>query len=419
MRRILFVDDEPSVLDGLRRSLRKQRKSWEMEFVESGAAALAMLAERPFDVIVSDMRMPGMDGAVLLKRVQHEHPSVVRLVLSGFSELEASMRAAAVAHQFISKPCEVDVLQAVVERACGLNELLENEDLRSLVNEMSSLPSLPSTYAALTRVLAVPEAGFREVAEVISGDAAICAKVLQLVNSSFFGLPQRVNDMETAISLLGTNMVKNLVMSAEVFSPLGNDTQLRGFDFEEERVRTLFTAQLARAIATSRLSKRDAEDAYMAGVLHDVGRLVLASQLPKRFQKTLDAELEGSEPSWQRERMEFGVTHADVGAYLLGVWGLPYPIVEAVAMHHEPERIGVRDFDVTVALYVANALLREHRDAGIFSTQHAEQAPDLALLEKIGVADSLDEWRALVPELEFNQETEAGREMEECDAVIG
>ena len=120
MTRILFVDDQQQVLDSLRDALRPQRHEWEMLFATSGADALAELERAPCDVVVSDMRMPGMDGAALLGHVEHSHPAAIRIVLSGSTEREVVMRAAAVAHRLLAKPCDVEELVRVVTRSCAL-----------------------------------------------------------------------------------------------------------------------------------------------------------------------------------------------------------------------------------------------------------------------------------------------------------
>src|SRR5690606_34045961 len=126
VRRILFVDDEPHVLDGLRDLLHKRLREWEMSFALGGQEALTLLETRPFDVVISDMRMPGIDGVTLLRLVKERYPAIARIVLSGQAERDAVVNALPVAHQFLSKPCDVEVLYAVVERACGLQGLLQD-----------------------------------------------------------------------------------------------------------------------------------------------------------------------------------------------------------------------------------------------------------------------------------------------------
>jgi YesN/AraC family two-component response regulator len=114
LRRVLFVDDDQYILDGLQNLLRKQRSRWDMCFALGGAAALELFAAAPFDVIVSDMRMPGMDGAELLAHVRERYPAARRIVLSGYAEPAAVQRALEVAHQFLSKPCRApDLIDAI------------------------------------------------------------------------------------------------------------------------------------------------------------------------------------------------------------------------------------------------------------------------------------------------------------------
>ena len=217
MKKILFVDDERNVLDGLRALLRPQRSRWDMTFVDSGERALAELAASPYDVIVSDMKMPVMDGPTLLRRIAVEHPGVVRIVLSGFSEFESALRTVPVAHHFLVKPCHDELLVNVVERAWALQSQLAAPAVRAAVGSPDRLPRPPHTYLALTEVLTKEAAGVAEVANVVGRDPAIAAKVLQLVNSAFLGLGREIESIEQATAYLGTNMLKNIVLTAQVF----------------------------------------------------------------------------------------------------------------------------------------------------------------------------------------------------------
>jgi HD-like signal output (HDOD) protein len=388
MRRILFVDDEPHVLKGLERMLHPQRREWDMVFVGDAEAALAALAAAPFDVLVSDMRMPRMDGTALLTAVQARFPQVVRIVLSGHTELEAALRAVPVAHVFLTKPCDPDTLRRTVDRACSLQALLGDETLRRGIACMTSLPTLPRTYAAVSRALVDLDVPLRAVARIVEQDVGMCAKVLRLVNSGFFGLPRRVTSIEGAIGLLGTNTLKNLVLSAELFGTEDAGAGVPGLPITALQRHALLAAGIARRLLTD---AHAAEDAFMAGMLHDVGVLVLMSRRPEHLGRLLAAAREANRPLHEVEREREGVTHAEVGAYLLGLWGLPYRIVEAVAHHHEPARVEREDFDVLGAVHVANGLA--HEQAGGWTG--GASALDLAYLARAGVAERLAEWRAL------------------------
>src|SRR5208283_2802959 len=229
MRRVLFVDDEPRFYEALQRLLRPQRHQWEMAFAPSGHAALALMEASPFDVIVSDMRMPGMDGAALLGLVREKYPQVVRIILSSHAELSTALRVVPVAHQFVAKPCDAEMLRVAIERACHLKALLHDDSIRRTVGALSELPSLPRTYHALTLALADPEVSLRKIAGIVELDVGISAKVLQLVNSAFFGVARSITNVQNAVSHLGTSTLKSLVLSVEVFRVFAPKAPIEGF----------------------------------------------------------------------------------------------------------------------------------------------------------------------------------------------
>lgn len=330
MKRVLFVDDEARVLEGLRDLLRRHRKKWDMVFALGSDAALKELQTAPPDVVVSDMRMPGMDGAALLSHVQKEHPRAVRIILSGYAENEAAMRTVTVAHQFLTKPCDVGVLEGAIDRVCALQELLADERLQSMVGKIDSLPTLPKVHATLVAKLKDPATSSRQIAALLEEDMGMCAKVLQLVNSSFFGLGRRVRTVEDAVVYLGSDMIRNLVLTSAVFNL---QRPLHGVSAERLRRHALLVGGIAQRLASDR---KTAEDAFLAGVLHDIGVLILASQLPEQFEQALRSIQANPRPLHDAELELWGVSHDVIGAYLLGLWGLPYHIVEAVALHHRP-----------------------------------------------------------------------------------
>jgi HD-like signal output (HDOD) protein len=385
MRRILFVDDEQHVLDGLRNLLRKLRHEWDMVFALGAEQALEELAQTPFDVIVTDMRMPGMDGASLLEKVRHLYPDVARLVLSGQSERDQVMRALPVALQFMSKPCDPENLRGVVSRAIGLQDLLQDGSLRSAVGQLERLPSVPNSYRELNRVLA-EDGGTAEAAEVVERDPAMCAKVLQLVNSAYFGLPARMTAVHDAVCYLGLDLLKGLVLTAHVFSQ-DQSVDMPEFSLQTLQDRSLLTASLCNAFVSDRERRREA---HTIGLLLDVGQVVLALALGDRYGRILrEARLCGS-PLHAVERAHLGVTHAEVGTYLLGIWGLPLETLEVVCHHHEPSRLQEGPMDLLSAVHVADALAA----CACAPLDGSEARVDETFLERVGALDHLDEWRA-------------------------
>jgi HD-like signal output (HDOD) protein/ActR/RegA family two-component response regulator len=384
LKRVLFVDDEPRVLDGLRRSLRSKRKQWDLVFVENGKAALKELGKAPFDVIVTDMRMPGMDGADLLLQAAALQPEAARIVLSGQTEESAATRAATVAHRFLTKPCEPEVLEGTISRTLELRALLGSEELRQLVGGMAALPSLPSACMALNRALSDEHGSIAKVCAIIEKDVAMAVKVLQLVNSAFFGVPRRITNVEHAVSYLGLNTIKNLVLSHSLFAEFGAESLDNA---ERQQAHALLASRIARLLLPER---QLAQVAATAALLHDAGSLALASRLPKQHRENTELAKREATPLYLVEKARFGVSHAEVGAYLLGLWGLPHDVIEAVAAHHAPwEEHQV--LDPSAAVRVAIALAAEL--TGNNTPSAGADPPPEDAVARLGIAQKLQQIR--------------------------
>ncbi len=389
MRRVLFVDDEQAVLDALRNILRPQRHRWEMVFAACGQAALAELEKGPFDVVVTDMRMPGINGAFLLRKVKERYPGAARIILSGHAETEALEEALPVAHQFLSKPCTPETLLIVLERACELQALLADEAIRQVVGRLDKLPSVPRTFWELRRAVDDPNVTVTELARIIERDPAMCIKILQLVNSAYFGLGRRLTSVRHAVSYLGIELLKGLALTAHVFATI-EAAPVDGFSLERLQQYSLLTAQLARLFLTD---PKRADDAFTAGLVHDVGKIVIALCLPDRFADVVRNVRSTKSTLHVVEKELLGVTHAEIGAYLLGVWGLPITIVAAVAYHHAPGLAPPETCDVLAAVHVADALV----DTACFGEEEPDPDDklDTAFLARSGFARLLPAWRSI------------------------
>jgi len=391
MTRILFVDDEVKILEGLQRMLRPQRSEWEMAFAPGGKAALMMLEASPFDVIVSDMRMPGIDGAALLDIVREKYPSILRIILSGYTELEASYRVVPVAHQFLLKPCDPDALRAAIVRATSLIEVLNSKMLAGLVGSLRELPSLPRTYAELRRVLSNPDTSIDHVVRIVEKDVAISAKVLQLVNSAFFGVTREISDIKTAVSYLGITILQNLVLSVEVFRTFHPKKPIAGFSIDEFHHHSQLTARIASEIGRTMAVSNAV---LVAGLLHDIGKLVIAERAPEHLGRALEGVRRDKMPMFAIEEDLIGVSHAEVGAYLLSLWGLPSPVVEAVAHHHHPERVPHDKVDMLSVVYLSNLLAHKH-SADKDPSREARDTIDPVILAIPGVSEKVPQWQEL------------------------
>jgi putative nucleotidyltransferase with HDIG domain len=389
--RILFVDDEPLLLSGLQRSLRPLRKEWSAAFAEGGEEALELLARQPFEVIVTDMRMPGMDGAALLNEVMRLYPDMLRLVLSGQSDLESVVKSAGVTHQYLAKPCSIEVLRDAVNRAVALHQLLADTSLKQLLSRLHSIPSVPPLYVELMNSVKSNQATIEKVSAIIQKDMGMSAKVLQLANSAL-GAAGRVTSTADAVVYLGLDAIRTLLLSLHAFSEF-RPRQGSVFSLQSLWQHSLATGALAeRIMQTLPADGGMHESMRMIGLLHDVGRLVLAANLPDAFDRAYQLAEEKHVPHWEAEREVFGATHAEVGAYLIGLWGLPEPIVEAVVYHHAPAKCPHPGSAMLTALHVADALAsaKVEYDAAV---HHPE--PDVQYLAGMRLADRLPEWREL------------------------
>jgi len=367
-QRVLFVDDEAAILDALRAVLRPQRREWDMVFALGGPAGLEQIESSKFDVVVTDMRMPVIDGAALLTRVKQLQPHAVRVVLSGQTDAQTALKSVFTAHQFLAKPCDTEKLRNVVKRCCGLNDLLSGEELKSLAANVSVLPSAPTAYLAISKVLADPNAGIADVARIVEREPVLCAKVLQVANSAFFGLPRAVSSISQAATYLGTLALRDLTLAMETLAAV-QSARLPVACHSAFQLNALAVGLLGRRwFATER---RKGDDAFVAGMLRDMGHLVLVGRDP------------GAPSAFEQ--------HAALSAYLLGLWGIPHSVLEAVAFHEHPEKVEHESLEVMDVVHLMDAVVSRSAPSPF------QPAPslDIARYERLGVtAEKLSELEA-------------------------
>ena len=401
MKRILFVDDEPILLDGLRRMLLPHRARWETMFADGGDAALRMLEACPCDVVVTDLCMPGMDGVQFLERVRDRFPSVVRIILAGLGEKDSTLRAVTVAHQFVEKPCDSASLLQSIERTCGLTSALQDQTIRRIVGAVGELPCLPRTAAALMRALDDPDVPVSKVGQIVGQDVAISAKVIQLVNSALFGRSQMVATIPFAVSLLGIDILKQLVITAEVFRAFRPERNIQGFSLDQIQSHSHLSATIAARLP---LPKAAGPVAAIAALLHDAGKLVMASRLPLECERIRRLTIGGQLTFPAAEEQVLGASHAEIGAYLLALWGLPGPIVSAVARHHRPAIEAGDDprFGPPAAVYFANLLAHERAPDSAGGSRGTEPSIDQEYLRVLGMENEIAGWRAIAESVEVS-----------------
>ena len=383
---ILFVDDDALILRGLRRTMDEFCENWEADFAGSGSEALGKMAERSYDAIVTDMHMPGMDGIQLLEAVNQSTPGVIRFVLSGNTSDAQILKSAHLVHQMIPKPCAMEKIYDIVERACCLRDMLSAPQLLRMITGIKTLPSVPKLYARLLEQLQSETVSSEAVGNIIAQDTAMTAKILQLVNSAFFGLSENISSPQKAATILGLNTIKSLVLSIQVFSGYQDANRLP-VSVDVVWLHSLHVSRLAFSIARSLdLSSQECEDARVSGVLHDVG-ILLGLQIPDFFQSVRFHK--NGHIVIESEYESLGTSHAEMGGYLLGIWGLPNSIVQAVAFHPLMGIPAAAQPDIVTTLHLANGLINMcELEADKLYTPYL----NLPYLQKSGLIGYLDDW---------------------------
>ncbi|MBC8002306.1 MAG: HDOD domain-containing protein [Opitutaceae bacterium] len=395
MVRILLVDDDPDSLQNLRQVLEVMRDTWTMDFAANGPEAIGLVQNNTYDIVVTDNLSGSISGLEVLAKFTERQPEGIRFMLSGEPTKESSVHLAGSVHQQLLKPCDPGELRDAVLRAIGLRDVLTNSRLQSLVSRMQALPSMPSVYLDLVDELRREDPSPEAIGRIISRDMGMCAKMLQLVNSAFFGLLQPVTKPEEAVMFLGLDTVKALVFSLQIFALFGRDPSLEAA-IDQLWKHSWRTGKIAqRLCGIESPDKGDqADQAMTCGLLHDVGKLVLRTGLGAQYRGVL-ALTETKKISVREAELEvFGSSHAEVGAYLLGLWGLPNPIVEAVAFHHQPVDGPNSPFNLVIAIHAANLL--DHEMSGQAGPVRPE---DLEYLTRMGLAERYVEWRRIISEV--------------------
>jgi len=354
--RILFVDDEPAMLRLLQMGMRSMAQEWEMEFAGNGEAALDLIGQKKFDAVVTDMRMPGINGAQLLNQVLRQHPQTIRIILSGYSDLREVTNCVGVTHQFLEKPCSLDSLKICLRRVIAVKSRLAGEKLGKLTAGLKHLPTPPELYLEIMEALQSPNASAQGIAEIAGKDPALAAKLLQLSNSAFFGFSRTVFSVTEAVQLLGIGIIQSLTLAVPLFSAFSRQ-KCPNFPIDQIWSHSIQTGRLGRWILDAKLHDAFlAEQSFCAGLLHDIGKIILADGLSDEYSSVLRESQTTGTPLFEIERRHFQATHAEVGAYLLALWGLPIPLVEAVACHHHPHHCGQGEICLAGVVHIANAL---------------------------------------------------------------
>ncbi len=390
-KRILLVEDDPQTLS-VRKALVTPMREWDVAFAQGGAEALEILRHRVFDVVVTALRMPGVDGRQVLERVLQTHPATIRVAFSASGDQELLSQSIGLVHQALPWACSLEDLVALIINADHLGSQLVGEDVKRVIGRIDHLPAVPHLYQELRQALEQEEVTVKVVGDIIRQDVAMTARLLNLVNSAFFGLRRTVESPQEAVAFLGTDTIQALVLAHGLFQEtgvLGTESLL----LEDVWLHSLSVAKGARALAAMEgLSRSLKAEAFMGGLLHDVGILVLAKNFPERYDRVLMWAKKDNLPIYVAEKKEFGVGHAEVGAYLLGLWGIQAAVLRAVSLHHTPGLLRAAGFNPVLAIHLADDLCGTQGHHALFERSGLDEKTLITL----GILDHMPGWRRVL-----------------------
>jgi putative nucleotidyltransferase with HDIG domain len=349
--------------------------------------ALEAMAKQPFDVLVTDA-----SSQPFLDEVKNRFPRTVRILGYDAARLDRSLKSAGDVHQYVPQQCRSDTLLSAIQRARLLNTWMSVPAMQQLFAQMHTLPSVPVVYLQLMQKLESLEVTAEEIGALIAQDPLLTAKLLQLVNSAYFGLGHNIVSPDEAVTYVGLERARALLVLIHTFSSYESSPAV-ALNTEALRRHSMITAVLARQLSREESKNtRNAEIAFTGGVLHDLGKLILAVNLPEDFHRVQPVARENHISVHAAEKELFGANHAEIGACILGTWGLPSEIVEAIAFHHEPGPHFWDAFGPVTAVHVANVMAHE-----LAPDPSGGPAPklDLAYLDRLNLTPRVDEWREI------------------------
>jgi len=377
--------------DRLEARLRSLQPQWHWQFVDDPDKALQALHLEPADAVIVGLDVHADRGVELLARVRDHWPVTVRLVLSAQASQKALLQALPVAHQCLGYPFDPAQLLDLVLRSCLVQSQLYSPGVMAALGSIKSLPAVPALYRALAQELDSPHANAKAVAQIIEQDVSMTLRLLQLVNSAYFGLPRRITTIRDAVNYLGFEPIRSLVVSTQLFRAMSQICAPPGFSLEAIQQHSLRVACIAKSLLADAGLGREACSVAM---LHDVGRVALAIGMPEAYAATLQLSEQQNLPLHQAEQRILNSTHAELGAHLLSLWGLPRCLVEAVAFHHRPSMLDARQLSVTGAIHIADAI--DHHLVGLPGDRQAGSLArlDTEYLKDLGMTEQLPAWIA-------------------------
>ncbi len=392
LRRVLFVTAQSEWRRQIENEFQADRPDWVGQHASDAPEALELLTAAPHMAVVVDAVVA--DGLHLLETVVRQFPAVLRLVRCGVKERASVAKWSRLGVTLIGPDIDASALVGTLLRAERLQGWMSDPAIGSLLAQFRILPARPELYSQVTEELQSPAGSMETVAGFIAQDPIMSAKILQVANSAFFGLPYEICEPAQAVMFLGAERTRSLILLASMFSQL-DGKRCPQFSPEKTWNHSLQVGAYARAIAMSTTrDARLAEAAFTAGLLHDVGKLMLAANLPEAYSEVAILQSLHQMPWVEAERQIIGTTHAEIGACLLGTWGIPLATLESTAWHHSPELTSADEFSPLTAVHASNVFAQE-AEQGRARLNGALDRINLDYLTRLGLADHPERWREM------------------------
>jgi HD-like signal output (HDOD) protein len=386
-RCIYIVDDQVAVLETAVLILRGNDDLWDVAGFSDPLEALAAVRAKAPDLILSDQLMPGMQGSQLLEEVRKIAPGAIRVIMSGYVSL-SKLTLITSAHQYIAKPFEIARLRELVQRSFSAQDRIVNKGLQSMATSLRSIPSLPQVHQSLLTEINDNRTAGSVIARMVAEDPGLTIKVLQLANSPLFGQGYLINNPTDAVMCLGTEMIAAIVLSQSLFrhyETLGHAE----LDLPRVWSHCWETAYLAQHLCRQkRLPRRTAEEGFLAGLLHEAGRFILADNFPGQFAAACQGARQLRSPLAPRVLETFQTTAAQLTAYLMELWGMPAEVVTALSFQDYPQQEPGGAFSLTSALYVADHIASRKAPPDDFALEEW----NLTYLRTVGCQDDIPQW---------------------------
>ncbi len=391
---VLCLDESLEFVTGLVQCLTAKSQSWEVAHALTGAQALEIARKQPIDVALLSASAPNTDVIEVANTLTQINPKLIVFILA--PDAKSSDQAySSGRHQWHPKNAPAFTLVAAVNRMTSLVSWLSNNTTLELVSGIHGLPTIPSNYQGVLRTINSPNSTIQDIGTAMEKDMGMTSRVLQVANSAIYGFSSKITSPTQAAQVVGVDTLKSLVRYTHVLNNFPQSATSNAV-FDKVWSHSVGVAAVARKITL--LHTKDetrAEEAFTAGLLHDIGKLVLMSIKPEDYKEVLRKATEGKSSVHLVERVKLGTTHSETGAYLLSLWGIPYSILEAVAWHHYPGECKDKEFSALTAVHIAN--VSEHRRTQDEDPK-AMPALDERYLAEVGVAKEVEEWLKLKPD---------------------